>query len=202
MQRRWIAGLILVLFAARAQAAGAPDEMQVKTADGRVLGVLLFCNDCKSAGKGCLTGAEEGWLSGKPCGKCMVENNHDIILKYPVDIHITGKLVDASGKPVKERFVKLFLPNGWGVRTKTYDEGNFRLMLGATTERESKQPLLVDVGTRVDSIKGTDPYYAMFLMPETYKPCSASAEKPAKKDNAPAQKQKPQDKKAGAAQPS
>jgi len=202
MQLRWILGLTLMLAAAPVHATNAADEVEVKTADGKVLGVLVFCNDCKSGnGKGCVTGAEEGWLHGKPCGKCLVESNHGTFLKYPVDIHVTGTVVDAAGKPAKDRFVKLFLPNGWGVRTRTFDEGKFRLMLGATAERESKQPLVVDVGTRVDAIKGNDQYYALFMMPKTYKPCGAAAEKPAGKGK-PAEKRKPAEKKSGDAKPS
>ena len=190
MQLRWIVGLSLVLVASSGWAAGAPDQMEVKTADGKVFGTLLFCNDCKSAsGKGCVTGAEEGWFNGAPCGKCMVEANHQTILRYPVDIHITGTIVDKSGKPVKDRFVKLFLPNGWGVRTRTYDEGKFRLMLGATSERESKQPLVVDVGTRVDTVKGSgDAYYAFFFMPQSYQPCAPQSAKPVTKQKGGAKK--------------
>lgn len=179
MQWRWIAGLTVLLVAAHAWGAG--DTIPVKGADGGSYGVLVFCNDCRSEGmKGpCHTGADAGWYNGKPCGTCMVEANHDVILRYPVDIHITGKLVTASGKPIKERFIKLFLPNGWGVRTRTQEDGTFRMMLGATAERESKSPLVIDVGTRTDSEKkGTDPHYAMFFMPESYKPC-AENQKPA-----------------------
>jgi hypothetical protein len=178
MQMRWIAGLALLLVASGTQAAS--DRFPVETADGRTFGVIMICNDCRSAGgKGCFTGAETGWYGGKPCGKCLVDANHDTLLRYPVDIHVTGRVVDAAGKAVKDRFVKLFLPNGWGVRTRTLEDGSFRLMLGATAERESKQPLVINVGTRADSVKGEDPYYALFFMPDPYKECSAE-EKPAR----------------------
>jgi hypothetical protein len=183
MHARWIAGLTLLLAVGGPGGAGAADTMEVKTAAGQVLGTMLFCNDCKNpGGKGCFTGAEDGWLKGERCGQCLVDANHDTILRYPVDIHVVGKLVNGKGEPVKDRFVKLFLPNGWGVRTRTIEGGTFRLMLGATAERESKTPLIVDVGSRVDSVKDNDPYYAIFMMPIPHKPCAAkpAAEKPAK----------------------
>jgi hypothetical protein len=183
MRLMWIAGLALLL-AAAAEAGSQSDVMEVKSEDGRIFGVILLCNDCRTPdAKGpCHTGAEDGWLNGKPCGKCLLESNHEIVLKYPFDIHVVGKLVDAAGKPVKERFIKMFLPNGWGVRTRTMEDGSFRLMLGATADRESKQPLITDVGTRVDSEKGADPHYALFFMPQQYAPCAAAGQpKPAEK---------------------
>jgi hypothetical protein len=180
MQLRWIAGLVLMLMASGAQAAS--DRIEVKTADGREIGVIVLCNDCRSAGgKGCYAGTEQGWYDGKACGKCLVDANNAIILKYPVDVHITGKLVDPAKKPIKDRFVKLFLPNGWGVRTRTQADGSFRLLLGATSERESKQPLVVDIGTRTDTVKGEDPHFALFFMPDPYKPCAAQEKPPSAK---------------------
>ncbi|MCK6556684.1 hypothetical protein L6Q96_19220 [Candidatus Binatia bacterium] len=177
MQTRWIA----IGFAALAGwlvpalgLAAATDQVEVKAADGRVFGTIVFCNDCaRPTDKGpCDQGAENGWLQGKPCGQCFVKANPNVLIRYPFDIHVTGKLQDAKGQPVKERFVKLFLPNGWGVRTRTLDDGTFRMMLGATAEREGKTPLTVDIGAHTDSKRGEDPYFAMFMLPQSYNPCS------------------------------
>lgn len=177
MKLWWRAALITMMATATAGAASQPDVQPIKDGEGSTFGVLVLCNDCPSGAskKGCHTGAEEGWLEGKPCGKCMLAANYGAQLKYPYDLHVTGTLSDPDGKPVKDRFVKLFLANGWSVRTKTSAQGTFRLTLGATETRKAKQPLVTDLGTRVDSIKGADPYYAIFLLPESYKPCSPEA---------------------------
>jgi hypothetical protein len=186
--RRWWMVAIGALMATAAVAAQLPDQQTVKDPEGNTVGVLLFCNDCQSAGKDCYGGAESGFLNGKPCGKCLIESNYGTVIRYGYDLHVTGTLTDPEGNPVKNRFVKLFLPNGWGVRSRTTDQGNFRLMLGPTTERKSKQPLVIDVGARIDTKKGDDPQYAMYLLPETYKPCAAGAAKPQAQHGA---KQKP-----------
>lgn len=177
--RRWWMVVIGTLMATAAGAAQLADQQTVQDPEGNTLGVLLLCNDCQSgSGKGCYTGAESGFLNGKPCGKCLIESNYGTVIRYGYDLHVIGTLTDPEGHPVKERFVKLFLPNGWGVRSRTSEQGTFRLMLGATTERKSKDPLVIDVGTRIDSKKGDDPYYAMFLLPETHKPCAEGGTKP------------------------
>lgn len=174
----WIAVVGLMLAGAPARAAEAPDKQVIKGTDGTPLAVLVICNDCQSpAGTGCHGGAEVGWLDGKPCGKCLIDANYGIPLIYPYDLHIAGKLVKPDGSPVTERFVKAFLSNTWSTRTRVAEDGSFRLMLGATADRKSREPLVIDVGTRVDSIKGEDPYYAMFLLPPDYDPCPADAMK-------------------------
>jgi len=176
---RRIAALGVLLATAATHAAQLPDEMPIKDPEsGSIVAVITLCNDCKSAAdKGCYTGAEVGWLNGAPCGKCLVDSNFPRMLKYPYDLQILGTLVDPSGKPVKDRFVQAFLPNGWTVRGRTSEAGTFRLMLGATAERKSKQALVTDIGTRVDTKKGNDQYYALFLLPESYRHCSADAAK-------------------------
>jgi len=180
MTMRWSAiGLALaiaVMVPAPSRAQQGADQVDLKTPDGKTFGVVIFCNDCaKPKGKGpCDQGAENGWFQGKPCGQCLLKANPNVLVRYPYDLHVTGKLVDADGKPVKERFVKLFMPNGWGVRTRTLDDGTFRLMLGATADREGKTPITIDLGTRTDSKKGEDPYFAMFMLPQTYTACSAA----------------------------
>ncbi len=188
MKLRWAVVVIAGLVGAFAQGALAADQIPFKGKEGESLGVVVLCNDCQSAtGKQCHTGAEEGWLAGKACGKCLLESNWGAAPQSPYDIHIIGVLVDTDNKPIKDRFVKLFLANGWGVRTRTDEEGKFRLTLGATMERKG-EPAVLDLGTRVDSIKGNDPQYAIFLLPDPYKPCTRKPEaakpdktKPAKK---------------------
>jgi hypothetical protein len=172
-----VAGLVGTL----ARVGFAADQIPFKGKGGENLGVVVLCNDCKSAtGKDCQTGAEEGWLDGKACGKCLLESNWGTMPESPYDIHIVGILVDPEKKPIKDRFVKMFLPNGWGVRTRTDEEGKFRLTLGATKERKG-EPAVLDIGTRVDTVKGTDPQYAIFWLPDPYKPCTRDPQ-PAKPD--------------------
>jgi hypothetical protein len=193
MKLLWIAALSMMVVSAAGHAAPPPDEQLIKDPDGGTpLAVLTVCNDCRSGeGKSCYSGAEQGWLNGKPCGKCLIDSNYGVLLRYPYDLHITGTLTDPEGTPVKSRLVQVFLPSGWTVRGRTSEQGTFRLMLGATAERKSKQPLVTNLGTRIDTEKGKDPYYALFLLPVSYKPCPATAVKSqeAKPKNAPKAKQ-------------
>ena len=177
MKLGWIAALSVMVASTAGYAAQRSDEHLIKDPDGSTtFAVLTVCNDCRSGeGKSCYSGAEHGWLNGKPCGKCLIDSNYRTLLTYPYDLHITGTLTDPEGNPVKNRFVQVFLPGGWTVRGRTSERGAFRLMLGATADRKSKQPLVVDLGTRVDTQTGTDPYYALFLLPVSYKPCVADA---------------------------
>jgi len=186
MQKWLLMVVVLVLVAATpfAQAENAPDVQPVKSPDGTTLGVLVQCNSCASAtgdSKKCRTGVEEGYLDAQPCGKCMITENYGAAFVYPYDLHFIGKLVDAQGQPVKDRFVKVFMANGWNIRSRTGEDGGFRLMLGATAERKSATPLVVNLGTRADSPKENKDYYAMFLLPEGYKACSAT-DKPRPKE--------------------
>lgn len=175
MKLGWMAALAMMTVTAAAPAARGAEEIPIKDKDGKTYGVIVLCNDCETGSKkGCNAGAEEGWLNGKPCGKCFLPPNKGTP-EWPYDVHIIGTLTDEAGKPIKDRFVKLFLPNGWGHRTRTYEKGTFRLMLGATAERKSKEPLEIDIGTRVDSQRGADPYFALFVLPQSYKPCAAAS---------------------------
>jgi hypothetical protein len=178
-----VAVLALVTATPLAQAENAADVEPVKSPDGVTLGLLVQCNSCVSAtgeSKKCHTGVEEGYLDGQPCGKCMITENYGAAFSYPYDLHFIGKLVDAQGQPVKDRFVKVFMANGWNIRSRTAQDGGFRLMLGATAERKSSTPLVVNLGTRVDSPKGNKDYYAMFLLPDGYKACAANKPGPQK----------------------
>ncbi len=188
MKLWWVAALSMVMASVAIEAAAAPGEKEIKAEDGQTLAVAVVCSSCQSAkgkAKGpCDGGGEQGWLDGQPCGKCLLESNYGTTLRHSSDLHLTGKLVDRAGKPVASRFVKLFLANGWSVRTKTSDQGTFRLMLGATAERTSRKPLVTDLGNLVDARKGTDLQFAIYLLPPSYKPCAEAAsapEKPKKK---------------------
>ena len=177
--QKWLSmGIVfgLMMTAQIAPAENVSDVQAVKGPDGATLAVMIQCNSCAAstgASKKCHTGAEEGYLNGQPCGKCMITENFGKPLPYPYDLHFSGVLVDADGKPIKDRFVKVFMANGWNIRTRTSDVGTYRLMLGATAERKSTTPVVIDLGTRVDDPKETKDYYAMFMLPEGYKACAA-----------------------------
>lgn len=173
MIRWWMAmAMTVVVAGARAQAF---EHVFKDPESGSTLAKIVACNDCKAgSGKGCDNGAEKGWLEGKPCGKCFLDSNFGVLVRYPYDLQITGKLTNAAGEPIKDRFVKLFMPNGWGVRTRTTEAGTFRMTMGATIERKKKEAVIVDIGTHVDSTKGADDaQYSLFMLPEDYKPCAA-----------------------------
>jgi hypothetical protein len=187
--QKWLlmVGLALMTLTPVAQAENAPDVQPVKSPDGATLSVVVQCNSCASPtgdAKQCHTGVEEGYLAAQPCGKCMITENYGVALSYPYDLHFIGKLVDAQGQPVKDRFVKVFMANGWNIRARTGEDGGYRLMLGATAERKRPTPLVVDLGTRADSPKDNKDYYAMFLLPEGYKACSATDKPQPKKHKA------------------
>jgi hypothetical protein len=172
----WMAAISMMLASTAVHAGQLAGEQPIKDTDGTTIAVLTVCSDCQSeAGKSCYSGAEAGWLAGKPCGKCLIQRNYGEAVNYPYDLQITGTLTDPDGQPVKDRFVKAFLPNGWTIRARTSEKGAFRLMLGATTDRRSREPLVTDLGARIDKQKGDNPYYAIFLLPPSYKPCAADA---------------------------
>src|SRR5947207_1850070 len=129
MKLWWMAALSVMMVSAAAHAGS--DEQPIKGPDRVTVAMLTICNDCQSGESAtCPSGAEHGWLNGKPCGKCLIDANYGVTLKYPYDVHIVGSLVDPDGKPVKDRFVKAFLPNGWTIRGRSAEQGMFRLMLG------------------------------------------------------------------------
>ncbi len=183
MKLWWLLGLSMITTAAALPSGARAGTQPIKDENGKTLGVVVACDSCQSSDgskKQCYTGVEHGWLNGVPCGKCMVDENAGQPLGYAYDLHLTGKLVDAAGAPLKQRFVKLYLANGWTVRTRTGDDGTYRLMLGATQDRKTKKPLLVDLGSQVDASKATADY-ALYFLPENYKACppeAAKSEKP------------------------
>jgi hypothetical protein len=147
----------------------------IKDPDGKTLAVVLDCNSCADPGKGpsCYSGAENGFLDGKACGKCLLDANFPTRIPYPYDLQLIGYLKDENGKPLKGKFVRLHLPNTWTVRTRTLDDGMFRLLLGATAERKGKG-LVIKLGDRVVPTGNTAAEYALFMMPDPFKPCGAA----------------------------
>ena len=161
--------LLLSLFPVAAEAA----QQAIKSPkDGKTLAVIVDCNSCQDPKKGeqCTSGVEAGFHDGKPCGQCLLDANFPTRMLYPYDIHLTGHIQGADGKPLGGRFVKLFLPNTWTVRTRTLDDGFFRLLLGATQPRAG-DTLVVDLGPRKMPVKSAAAHYALYMLPEGYKPC-------------------------------
>ena len=187
---RVVVAVSVCSWAAIAVAAPLRDEIEVRDAEGTIYGKVVICNDCKTPTDGgkkpCHPGAADGWMDDKPCGSCLLKSNADTLIMYPYDLAITGKLVDRDGNSVAKRFVKMFLPNGWGVRSRTSDKGSFRLLLGATDKRKGSHAIEVDLGKRIDSITEVDESFSLFLMPVDYKPCSGS------QPDSPARKKAPQ----------
>jgi len=162
----------LLVFLFLVPVAAAAGQNEVKDKDGKTWALILDCASCKSgSGSECATGVEKGFHNKAKCGNCLLEANFGTRIGYPYDLHIIGTLKDENGKPLKNRFVKLFLPNTWTVRTRTNEDGTFRLLLGATLERKSEKPLLVDIGDRTMQSKSDAENYALFLMEPKYKPC-------------------------------
>jgi hypothetical protein len=177
MKLWWMVGLNIVAVAVATRVIAAENTQLIKDPDGNTVGLVVICSSCRSSdgsAKQCQTGVQDGWLNGKPCGKCMLVENAGQGLHHAYDLHFAGKLVDNAGAPRKDRFVRLFLPNGWSVRTRTSDDGDFRLMLGATETRKSKVPVVVDLGTRADAKPGTEDY-SFYALPESYKACAPEA---------------------------
>jgi len=175
MHGRRILGVLCVLGAIPAFAEiTIPDNMRIRGQDNTVYAVIVDCPQ-PDAGSGpnatAFGGAEEGRIGSDRCGSCLIDANWGTHLLYPQELVITGKLLDENGGPRAKTMVRFFLPNGWSVKTRTLDDGYFRVMLGATAERKSNQPITVDIGIRRLK-RGKDvPYYAMYILPEHFKPC-------------------------------
>jgi hypothetical protein len=163
-----LAGVVMAAW----PAAAAQDV--VKDPDGKTLAVVIDCNSCQNGkgGKECETGTDKGFHEGKPCGKCLLDANFPTRIPYPYDLQFTGHLKDEKGQPLKGKFVRLYLPNTWTVRTRTLEDGMFRLLLGATTERKGKM-LVIKLGDRTMPADSKASEYALFMMPEPYKPCAS-----------------------------
>ncbi|MCX8072331.1 MAG: hypothetical protein N3C12_07765 [Candidatus Binatia bacterium] len=172
-QRWWSFAVVLVAVGTLAGRVAARDPVPVRDKSGKVWAEVVVCNDCKNPGEAnCFDGAESGWLNGRPCGKCFVDKNYGKLVPVPYDVHFVGTLVDSQGAPVKDRFVKLFVQNGWGHRTATRPDGQFRIIIGAVGDRKSNEPIVVDLGRIVDQQKDSnDRYFALFLLAPDHTPC-------------------------------
>ena len=174
-------GVLVLMLVSLVAPAGATTDL-VKDPDGNTLAVVVDCNSCQNpAAKGakCETGAEDGFLDGKPCGKCLLDANYPTRIPYAYDLQFMGYLKDENGQPLKGKFVRLYLPNTWTVRTRTTDDGLFRLLLGATVERKGKAQI-IKLGDRIMPKDSKAPEYALFMLPENYKPCGAAKAEPPK----------------------
>ncbi len=164
----WLIGMLLML-AVAFPAEAARDV--IKDPDGKTLALLFDCNSCEKVKRGaeCRSGVSAGFHDGEACGQCLMQSNFGTRIPYAYDIQIYGKLKDEEGKPLVGEFVRLFLPNTWTVRTRTTADGLFRLLLGATIERQGRAVVL-DLGDRTGS-KGSEGEYALYMVPEDYKRC-------------------------------
>jgi len=168
---RSMTGVVFLTLALALPAYAGSDP--VKDPQGNLLAVVIDCNSCKDGkGKSCETGVENGFSDGKACGKCLLDANFPIRIPYPYDLQFTGFIKDESGQPLKGKFVRLYLPNTWTVRTRTGDDGSFRLLLGATEERKGKG-VVINLGDRTMRKDSKLAEYSMFMLPPNYKPCAA-----------------------------
>lgn len=169
MRLIWLSIALLAILPAGAQAK----RDVVKDPEGKTVGVFLDCDSCKEAGdEACESGAEDGFQDGVPCGQCLINANYGSALISAYDLHIFGFLKDESGDPVEGRFVRLYMPKGWTVRTRSVRGGLFILRVGATMTRKSTEPIVVKLGDRKvkkDSDRGQ---YSLFLLRDDYQPCA------------------------------
>jgi hypothetical protein len=178
MFRAVVVGLAMLLSAVAAEAKITVSESsRVTDGEGNIYAVVLDCPQADPT----FGGSEEGTIGPDRCGQCLIESNWGTMVKYPYDLLIKGTLVDESGKPLPNKMIHFFMPNGWTVKTRTADNGYFRILMGATSERKSKDPLTTDLGTKKMRSDSKAPYYAFFLLPDNFKPCAAAEKKPGKK---------------------
>jgi hypothetical protein len=163
-------------------AAQAKQDL-VKDPKGKTLAVIVDCNSCQDPGKGkdCTGGRESGYEAGADCGLCLLDSNFGTRIGYAYDVHVVGKLRDEAGKPLANRFVQVALPNTWRIRTRTLEDGGYRLMLGATLPKaKTDDIIIVDLGTRTmpsGPSGGDSQPYAFFLLQDGYKPCAKEEKK-------------------------
>jgi hypothetical protein len=172
MFRAMTAALVLTLSTVAAEAKTTiPESNKVKDKDGNVYAVVLDCPQSDPA----FGGSEEGKLGGERCGQCLVNSNWGTQVRTPYDLTVKGVLVDEDGQPLKNRMIEFFMANGWTIKTRTTDTGFYRILMGATQERKSKENLVTDLGTKKMRKDSKASYYALFLLPENFKPCADQA---------------------------
>ena len=174
---RWlVTAMICALTATTAEARiQVSDDMHLRDKDGTTYMVVIDCPQPgvkKDAGK-FFGGSEHSTIGKDRCGKCLIDANWGVYLKHPYDVLIKGKLADENEKPIKNKLVHFFLPNGWTVKTRTADSGYFRIVMGATAERKSRELLEMDLGTRHMKKESAAPFYAFYVLPQSFKACEA-----------------------------
>jgi hypothetical protein len=168
----WMKIVVLTLSTLWLPAMASAKSAVVKDPEGKTVAVVMSCNSCKGEkGTQCVDGVDDGFSGDTPCGQCAMKANFGTRISYAYDILIMGTLKDEKSEPVRGRFVKLFLPNTWTVRTRTGDDGLFRLLLGATAERKGK-PIVVQMGDLKAPKETKSEYYALFMLPEDHKACA------------------------------
>lgn len=149
-------------------------ENAIKDGDGKTVAVVIDCGSCKAPKKdaACESGVGAGFNGDAPCGHCLIAANSRSRIAFPQDVTLTGRLNDEKGQPVKATFVKLYTPN-FGVRTRTTDDGQFFLRLGASQpQRKGEKGVVVELGTRVMRTDTKLTEYALFLLPPNYAACA------------------------------
>lgn len=144
------------------------EEMRIKDGEGKVFAVVVDCPQADPT----FGGAEEGTIGTDRCGQCLVQANWGVLIRYPYDLYIKGMLVDENGDPVPNQMIQFFMPNGWVVKTRSAETGFFRILLGATDDRKTDEPLTIDIGTKKMRKGSKMEYYALFMLPEDFKPCA------------------------------
>jgi len=158
--------------------SAAGKQVLVKDPEGKTIAVIFDCSSCEKGGSDCGTGVEEGFSDGARCGQCLMKANYGKSVPLPYDIRVFGHMKDENGEPVMRKFVRLYMPRPWSFRTRTSTDGMFVVSVGATGERKGKEPIAVDLGdltVRKDQATST---YALFMLPESYKPCEAGKKPP------------------------
>jgi len=145
----------------------------LKGPDGETIALVLDCNSCQELKEdaGCEGGAENGFRDGVPCGRCLMDANYGTHIPIAYDSRVTGRLKDENGKPVSKKYVRIFLPNTWSIRSRTADDGSFSLRLGATVPRKGKKPIVLDIGDRTVRGDSKAATYVFFMLPSKYEPC-------------------------------
>ncbi len=173
--RWWMA--VLAVYVLTTTAAGAAititDGMRLKDDSGHTYAVIV---DCPQPGT-TFGGSDASKIGKDRCGQCLIDANWGTFIPHPYDVVITGTLVDEKGEPVKDQLIQMYLPNGWTVKTRSAATGYFRMVMGATEERKSDQPISLDLGKRHLKKDAPQPYYALYMLPEHFKPCPPKDEK-------------------------
>jgi hypothetical protein len=165
-----ITAVILLLFVA-APAIGMQDVL--RDPEGQALALIVDCSSCQEAGEAaaCQSGVENGFHEGLPCGRCLIDANFGKRISLPYNSIILGRLKDENGKPVAKKFVRVSLPNSWGVRTRTREDGSFVVRLGPTVDSKSKTLVKVDLGDRTVRGGDTTEMYFLFMLPPEHEAC-------------------------------